>query len=104
MLPRKSRLPRTELSSQAYGTIRTPYFLIKAKENQKKIGRVGVVVGKAVHKTAVRRNFLKRQAKRLLLSLSRPGKDILVILSPHANKLAKNEFKKELLKATERIS
>jgi ribonuclease P protein component len=104
MLPRTARLPRAEFSSQAYGTIRTPYFLIKAKENKKETGRIGVVVGKAVHKTAIRRNFLKRQTKATLLKLSRPGKDIVIILSPRANELSKTEFKKELLKASGRIS
>jgi ribonuclease P protein component len=104
MLARKSRLPRAEFSSQAYGTIRTPYFLVKAKKNGKESGRIGVVVGKAVHKTAVKRNFLKRRAKATLSSLSRPGKDILVIISPGASGLSKTVFKKELIKATERIS
>jgi len=65
--------------------------------------RIGVVVGKAVHKTAAERNFLKRQAKAILLSSPRNNKDIMVLIAPAARSLTKSEFKKELLKVLQRI-
>lgn len=102
MIPSRSRLPRTEFSSRAYGTVKTPYFSLKAKENPKRTMRIGVIVGKAVHKTAAERNFLKRQAKAILTS-ARAKKDIMVIIAPAARSLTKSEFKKELLKVMQRI-
>lgn len=83
--------------------VATPYFSLKAKPSATKT-RIGVVVNTAVHKTAVKRNFWKRQTKAALLALTGAPRDFLVILSPKVNTLTKENFKKALLNAAARIT
>ena len=58
-----------------------------------------MVVGVSVHKTAVKRNFWKRQALAVLAPHASSGSDILMIALPKINSLTKKRFKEELLKA-----
>ncbi len=80
-------------ASERRRAVATPYFVIKAGEKKKGIR---VVVGKAVDKRAVQRNFWKRQAKAALEEIVAPGRDVVVILSPKAKTLTKKQFKKIL--------
>jgi len=99
MIPKKARLPRREFHGGAYKTARTPYFLLKAKDGAPGKNRIGVVVGKSVHKTAVRRNFWKRQAKAGLRAEHAAGKDLLMVLSPKVNELTVKQFRELLQKS-----
>jgi ribonuclease P protein component len=56
-------------------------------------------VGKAVHKSAVKRNFWRRQAKTVFTDLIPSGNDFLIIFSPKINELTKQEFRRALTKA-----
>jgi ribonuclease P protein component len=103
MIQKTSRLPKDEFRAKGYGTISTPYFLLKTKKNTGDIMRIGVVAGKAVHKTAVKRNFWKRQAKTGLSSIIKKGIDILMVLSANVNKATKKQFQEELKKAIAKI-
>jgi ribonuclease P protein component len=100
MIPKKLRLPKAEFHSGAYKTVRTPWFSLKAKKSLSKIERIGVVIGKSVHKNATERNFWKRQAKAALAGGTKGvNNDFLVVFSPKVNELTKKQFKNELLKA-----
>ena len=103
MSPTISRLPQQEFLSRGFMAVRTPYFSLKIKKNTLKKIRIGVIIGKAVHKTAVERNFLKRQAKEVLGRSVVVGNDLLVIFSPAASKLTKKQLKEALVKSAARI-
>lgn len=74
----------------------TPFFIFKAKKNGLAVNRFGVVVGSSVDKRAVRRNAMERQVKRFLVSLPGGGDDIIVMVTPAAGKLAKEDFIQKL--------
>jgi ribonuclease P protein component len=99
MSPKISRLPQQEFLSRGFMAVRTPYFSLKIKKNAIKKARIGVVVGKAVHKSAVKRNFFKRQAKEVLGKSVAAGNDLLIIFSPAANKLTKKQLQEVLIKS-----
>ena len=73
--------------------------MLKYKESKNTKTRIGVVVGKAVHKSATRRNFWKRQAKTKLSSLAPDRCDLIIILSPAVNTLTRRSFQKEIAQA-----
>ena len=97
--PKPKHLPREEFSSKKFRTVRTPYFSVKVKLNNGAAGRIGVVAGKAAGKTAIKRNFLKRQVRAGLRRAIVPGEDILVIVSPIAGGLTKKNLHTELVRA-----
>jgi len=96
MLPQKKRLPRGEFSARGYASARTPHFSIKIKKNKPGVSRIGVIVGKAVAKSAVKRNFLKRQIKSTAKEFLKDGLDCILIAGPGAGKLTKKMLKAEL--------
>lgn len=98
MVPKKSRVPRTGFESSGSRVLRSPYFSVKVRKNALAKNRIAVVVGKSVDKRAVRRNFLKRQAKVQLLKLSPAGVDFIMTIYPKANALAKTQFIEEIKK------
>lgn len=98
------RLPSDQFRTPGYKTTPTPFFLLKSKKNPGDRARIGVVVGISVHKTAVKRNFWKRQARAALAPFAAAGSDILMIVSPGANRLTKKQFKEEVAKAFARSS
>ncbi len=95
-------LPHKEFSSKRFKTVRTPYFFIKIKKNESFFGRVGVVAGKSAGKTAVERNFLKRQARGVLSKNLTAGNDVLVVFLRGASDVAKKEIRQELINATQK--
>lgn len=99
MLPQKLRLPYGEFSKRGYQTTRTPYFSLKIKNNGLPHNRIGIIIGVAAEKSAVRRNFWKRQAKAVLIKQPGAGKDFVLIFSKKIKEISKDKFKKELLKA-----
>jgi ribonuclease P protein component len=98
-----NRLPKKEFESRMFKFARTPYFSLRAKRNNLQKRRVGVIVGKAVHKSAVKRNFWRRQAKMVSADLIMPGNDFLIIFFPKVNELTKQEFRRALTKAAATI-
>jgi ribonuclease P protein component len=100
MLSKSSRLPASEFRAHGYKTARTPYFLLKARPNLQKSHRIGIVIGVAAAKTAVRRNFWKRQAKAMIAHIPpQRTMDILIIFSKNIASLTKAQFKAEFIKA-----
>jgi ribonuclease P protein component len=93
MATKISRLPREEYRARGYRTAATPLFLLKIKKNVTEKARIGVVIGKSVHKTAVKRNFWKRQAKSALTAFAKDGFDFLLIFSPAAASATRKEFR-----------
>jgi ribonuclease P protein component len=104
MVPKKSRIPRGEFRSGGYRTFKTPFFSLKTRKNAASRNRIGIIVGKSVDKRAVRRNFLKRQAKAELLRAPNLGNDVVLVVFPSANVLTKVNFKKEIAKAIRGVS
>ena len=97
MLPKHSRLPPSEFNARGYRTVRTPAAALKIKRNTFSENRIGVVVGAAAVKKAVRRNVLKRQAKNFFLRKEmQRNMDILVIFSSRAASLTKAQLCREL--------
>ena len=96
MTTKIGRLPREEFHARDYRTVRAGLFLLKIKKNDIGKARVGVVVGVAVHKSAVKRNFFKRQVRSWLASAMKKGTDALVIVSPAAAKATKKQFRDEM--------
>jgi ribonuclease P protein component len=103
MSPILSRLPKKEFESRAFKVVRTPYFSLRVKKNDLQRRRVGVIAGKAVHKSAVKRNFWRRQAKTALAELVTPGNDFLIIFFSKTNKLTKQEFRETLGEAVAKL-
>ena len=99
MLPRSTRLSHKDFSLRGYQSLKTPYFLIKAKRNGRLAPRIGAIISSAAVKNAVQRNFLKRQAKHLLLKRAVGGVDILIVFARPIVTLSKKEFTKELAAA-----
>jgi len=98
MLPRNRRLPYAEFQARGYRTQRTPFFSLKAKSNELKVPRIGVVAGKNVHKTAAKRNFWKRAARATLALLIKENCDVVLILQGRVNELSRREFREALKK------
>ncbi|MDR3582018.1 MAG: ribonuclease P protein component [Candidatus Pacebacteria bacterium] len=103
MPPRLSRLPKQEFLSRGFRVVKTPYFSLKQKKNDIQKNRFGAIIGKAVHKSAVERNFLRRQAREGISKTISSGNDILVIFAPAANKLTKRRLHEELAKAAAQL-
>jgi ribonuclease P protein component len=98
------RLPRGEFQARGYKTVKTLFFSVKTKSNEAKRSRIGIVVGKNVHKTAVKRNFWKRQARAALQPLVPKGTDIIVVLQPRVNELTKKQFQDVMKKTIRGLS
>jgi ribonuclease P protein component len=90
------RLPSDQFRARGYRTISTPFFLLKIKKNSFKTTRVGIVVGISVNKTAVKRNFWKRQARAEIAMRATGGNDILMVVSPNVRRLTKKQFREEV--------
>lgn len=97
---RTIRLPSRAFRAEGYRrTANGPYFSLKQKQNHEGRWRVGVVVGAAVHKSAAKRNFWKRQARetlRALIPQAGAPRDLLLILFPKVNLLTKKQFREKL--------
>lgn len=66
--------------------------------------RTGVVAGKNVHKTAVRRNFWKRQARAVLTAAIRGNRDAIIILGSRVNELARRQFRSAVEQAVKDLT
>ncbi|HVN26543.1 MAG TPA: ribonuclease P protein component [Candidatus Paceibacterota bacterium] len=95
-----TRLPRTEFRARGYQSLHTSYFSLKKKQNGRSDVRIGVVVPKGVHKTAVRRNFWKRQARTAVPQRIWRGYDLIIALRPAVNDLTRRQFRDMIAKIT----
>lgn len=84
--------------SQWEFSAKTPYMLLRGREGRDGKGRIAVVIAKAAQKSAVKRNFLRREAKAVLSAERSPRTDLLLTLSPSAARLSKKTFRNEVLK------
>jgi ribonuclease P protein component len=103
MISTKSRLPREDFEARGYKTISTPFFLLKTKKNKAGYPRIGIVIGKAVYKEAVKRNFWKRQAKAAFSKLAKDSDDLLIIFTRNKLKLTKKQFQEDMKAAITKI-
>lgn len=104
-MSKSSSLPYAEFKARGYRMARTPYFSVKVRSNSLHKNRIGAIVTVAAVKSAVRRNFWKRQVKNLLSGKDvQNGMDILVIFSSRVASLTKKGFAEELLKAVGGLS
>ena len=96
MLARKHRLPIQWIIQRNGKVIKTPYFLLKIFPNNLEFCRFGIIISKKVDSRSSVRNKIKRiifQSVRLhLKNQSAGGKDFLIILSPVAGILKKQEL------------
>ena len=99
MIPRLSRLPYREFRSRGYRTVNTPFFVLKIKKSGAKTNKIGIIISAAVAKSAVRRNFWKRQAKANFKLLPDAGNDFLIIFSKKIKEYTVKEFKEVFLRA-----
>lgn len=98
---RLHRLPSQEFRSSGYRrAAAAPYFSLRTKDNAVGELRVGIVVGAAVHKSAAKRNFWRRQARETVRDALRArevrGRDLLIVLFPKVKAVAKKEFREKL--------
>ncbi len=103
MLAKKFRLQIQDWFKERKKTVsrQSNFFAVKIRENGLSFSRFGAVIGKKVHKSAVRRNKIKRAIFnfiRLNKYHEAPGKDILIIVSPAASQLIRKGIKEELKK------
>jgi ribonuclease P protein component len=98
-----SRLPSEEFKVRGYKTTPTPFFLLKTKKNNLGHPRLGIVIGKAIFKEAVKRNFWKRQAREVFLKNVSGGVDLLIIFTATKAKLTKKQFQEDLIAAVNNI-
>ncbi len=112
MVAKKHKLPIGGFPKEAKVVFQNGYFFVKANRGTVPHNRVGVVVGKWLAKSAVKRNCIKRmiygffQLKRGEFFLHRPvGKsiDLLIVAKPPIINVAKNELHHALEKLYERF-
>lgn len=98
MLSKVRRVPVGLFPSHPAKTLRSRLFTAKTAPNNKGFLRFGVIVPKAVAKSAAQRNHLKRVAYRVLGEISgMRAEDVIVILKPPALVASSAELKEELL-------
>jgi len=102
-IPKKMRLPARRFHERALHVVSTPFFSLKALGNHAATNRIGMVAGVAVHKSAAKRNFWRRQAGEVLRTLPDHYGDLLLLFFPKVNTLTKKEFKEKLMAAAREI-
>ena len=101
MVPRAHRLPKNTRLGRI-DKIATPFFLIKISPNNLSVTRFAVVVSKKVHKSAVKRNAVRRQFQACFLEIlpnfSNPT-DSLCVALPSSLNASQKELKEALIEA-----
>ena len=96
MLAKKYRLPIQQVIQKNGKIVKTPYFLVKFFSNDLGFFRFGIIISKKVDSRASARNKIKRiifqSVRPYLKNQSAGGKDFLIILSPKAGILKKQEL------------
>jgi len=81
----------------------SPYFLIKASENNCNHNRFGIIISSASVKKSTQRHFWKRRIADETKKWQNFGKDFLIIVSPKINGASANEARAALQLAEEKI-
>lgn len=93
MIGRSYRLPKELfVANKAMQTVRSPYFLIKTKENGLSHPRVGIIIGKNMASLAVKRHALRRWILPVLVQKIKKGYDVLIIGYPPLGSATKKEI------------
>jgi len=103
MLAKKFRLQIQDWFKERKKTVshKSDFFIVKIARNNLSFSRFGAIISKKVHKSAVKRNKIKRAIFnfiRLNKYHESPGKDVLIIVSPAASRLMSKGIKEELKK------
>lgn len=103
MLAKKFRLQIQDWfkEKKIFASRKSDFFIVKIARNNLLFSRFGAIIGKKVHKSAVKRNKIKRAIFnfiRLNKYHEAPGRDVLIIVSPMAGRLTGKEIKEELKK------
>jgi len=98
-MPKSKRLPRAEFQARGYAAMRTPMFSLKTKSNEGKGLRIGIVIGKSVEKTAVKRNFWKRQARSVFQALPGGDHDVMLVVYPGVRTATRKQFRDALARS-----
>ncbi len=99
MLAKKFRLPIQKFIGQKSKSVRSDFFIVKFKPNDLNFSRFGIVISKKVHKSAVKRNNIKRIIFNFIRTNKlhfEPGQDVLIIVSPKTSQLTKAEIEEKL--------
>jgi ribonuclease P protein component len=98
MFPKKHRAPREIIKKVLFEgkKIHTELFLLRKNENNLNKNRFAIVVSKKVAKTAVKRHYLKRLFKNIILdyfkNIENKGFDFVFILNKKANDANKDDI------------
>lgn len=106
MLARQYRLP-SSISLRNASTSREDFFIIKSQKNSYTYNRYGFVVSKAIDKSAVVRNRLRRVFRSCIEGAwleKGAGRDILFILSPKAKNVTKEVLQAKIDMVLSKIS
>ncbi len=97
------RLPARNFRLRPDQSVANPFFSLKVRGNELGRNRIGIIVGTAVHKSAVKRNFFRRLAGEALRTSKKNYGDLLMIIAPKANALTKKQFREKLLAALHQV-
>lgn len=98
MISKKQRLSYSDFSFRKYSVLRTSYFSVKIAPNNLSFHRIGAVISSAAVKSAVMRNFWRRQVIAALDIIPGKPKDVMVIFNNRVRDLTKSAFRLELKK------
>ena len=103
MLAKKFRLPIQSFgrpgANQKIKIVRSEYFTVKSRPNDLGFSRFGTVISRKVSKSAVKRNKIKRiifNFIRLNKLHLKPGRDVLIIVSPKVAQITKTEIEEKI--------
>jgi ribonuclease P protein component len=98
VLKKQFRLPISSTTSQRSISIRGKTVIIKKYNPQYDYCRFGVIISKRAHKSAAKRNILKRQMWSFIANHHSkfPQADYLFIIQPPMNQYSAKEIKEEL--------
>ncbi len=110
MLPQKNRLKLNRDFSKVFKTGHSNYgrFVgVKIKENKKEECRFAVLVSTKINKSAVKRNYIKRKIKEILMEINKdclkPHDCVIIVLSDLKEEDIK-EIKKEIYKIFKKLN
>lgn len=103
MLNRSKRLSEARVNQiiKKSETLKTRFFVLKALPNQEEYNRYAVGISKKLEKSAVKRNYKKRQIYDILRRLNPAGSnDILILVRQAAMTLDYNGLEQEIQSLT----
>ena len=98
MAPRKQVILRGNDQNKGFRVLRTPYFVIKYLKNSLSISRISVIISATTIPLAVKRNFIRRQVKKIFLERSSNSYDFIVVIHKAFAILSKKQINEQLYK------